>query len=622
VLKAVEDGLFRDKSKLEQKDDGLERDGMTTRDMLSRVVRVYLMPRKGLLVLSLLAMVLVAATTGLMPVLVKEAIDIFVDDNTKGVPTWIPWAVVAVTSIKALNEFFVGVTRSYLGLRTVADIQIDLFKKLMVTDFADLSKTHSGRFVASFLNDATRIRETIKMLVGFCKNMLIVLAMLAAMFWIEWRLALISSAILPIILYFMAKQRRTMRKSSRQSLQETGELSTIISEALSGIRVVKASQQEQFESERAADAINRNLKFLMRGARARAASAPIAEAVSGLAIAIIFIFAGYQISQGFLSAGDFAGFMVAAPLLYGPLKALATVQTALQEGVAATARIFSLLDRENSIVDLKDAPDLKVTKGEIIFDNVSFKYRDDTPILSNFSLKIPAGKRVALVGPSGAGKSTVLNLVLRFFEAQSGTIYVDGQDITKTTLWSLRQATALVTQDPFLFDDTIAMNIAYGSPGADKAQIEQAARQAGAHEFIVALPSGYNTTVGEVGRLISGGEKQRLVIARALLRNAPILLLDEATSSLDAQAEKRVQSILDSLDNDRTVLTIAHRLSSVRNADIICVMDKGVIVERGSHDELLALGGLYKDLYTTQFAGTDHKEKEDLPLSPALASKT
>ncbi len=399
-MKAVKDGIFRDKSKLEQKDDGLERDGLTAREMLSRVVVVYLMPRKGLLVLSLLAMLLVAVTTGFMPVLVKEAIDIFVDENTKGVPTWLPWAVVAVTSVKALNEFFVGVTRSYLGFRTVADIQIDLFRKLMVTDFSDLSKTHSGRFVSSFLNDATRIRETVNMLVAFSKNTLIVLAMLVAMFWIEWRLALISTAILPIILFFMAKQRRTMRKSTRASLQETGELSTIISQALSGIRVVKACQQEQFESERAAEAINRNLKFLMRGARARAASAPVAAALSGVAVAVIFAYAGYQISQGVLSAGDFAGFMVAAPLLYGPLKALATVQTALQEGVAATARIFFLLDREAHIADAKNAVELEVSKGEIIFDNVSFNYRDDTPVLSNFSLKIPAGKRVALVGPS------------------------------------------------------------------------------------------------------------------------------------------------------------------------------------------------------------------------------
>jgi len=618
----VDNEVFSDKSKLEQIDDGLEREGMTSRDMLSRIIQVYLKPRTGLLALSLLAMLVVAASTGLMPILVKLAIDTFLKDSTKGIPLWIPLAIVAVTAFKALNDYFVRVTRSYLGYRTVADIQIDLFRKLMVTDLAELSQTHSGRFVSSFLNDATRIRETVNMIVAFVKNSLIILATLVAMFWMEWRLAMVATVILPVMLYFMARQRRTMRKSSRQSLQETGELATIISEALSGIRVVKACQQEDFESEQATKAINRNVKFLMRGARARAASAPIAESLSGLAIGAIIAFAGYQISYGVISAGDFAGFMVAVPLLYQPLKALATVQTAMQEGVAAAARIFSLLDRQTDIVDQKNAPSLKVSKGEIVFDNVTFNYRDGTPILRNFSLTVPAGKRVALVGPSGAGKSTVLNLVLRFFEAQSGTVFIDGQDISKTSLWSLRQSMALVTQDPFLFDDTITKNIAYGTPKATKAQIEQAARQAGAHDFIMALPSGYETTVGEVGQLVSGGEKQRLVIARALLRNTPILLLDEATSSLDAQTEERVQSILDGLNNDRTVLTIAHRLSSVRNADIICVMDKGIIVERGSHDDLLAHGGLYKDLYTTQFSDADHKKKEDSSPSPAVASKT
>ncbi len=614
----MDDEVFSDNTKLEQIDDGLEKEGLTTRDMLSRIVLIYLKPRMSLLGLSLLAMLVVAATTGLMPVLVKQAIDAFLDDSTKSIPVWIPWAIIAVTAFKALNDFFVRVTRSYLSFRTVADIQIDLFKKLMITDLDELSQTHSGRFVSSFLNDAVRIRETVNMMVAFVKNSLIVVATLVAMYWIEWRLALIATVILPVMLYFMAKQRRTMRKSTRASLQETGELGTIISEALSGIRVVKACQQEQFESEQAAVAINRNVKFLMRGARARAASAPIAEALSGVAIAAIIAFAGYQISFGVISAGDFAGFMVAVPLLYQPLKALASTQTALQEGVAAAARIFSLLDRQTNIVDAEDAIELKVTKGEIVFDNVSFSYCDDIPVLRNFSLTIPAGKRVALVGPSGAGKSTVLNLVLRFFETQSGVVYIDGQDISKATLWSLRQATALVTQDPFLFDDTIAVNIAYGCANANQAQIEQAARQAGAHDFIMALPHTYDTRVGEVGRLISGGEKQRLVIARALLRNTPILLLDEATSSLDAQAEKRVQSILDDLDNDRTVLTIAHRLSSVRKADIICVMDKGRIVERGSHEELLAHGGLYKDLYTTQFSVAE--KTPDQPPSPVVAS--
>lgn len=611
--------VFSDNLQLDPEDDGLERNNMTTRDMLARIIAVYLMPRKKLLVLSLLAMILVAVLTGLMPVLLKKAIEILLDDSTTGIPAWLPWAIIGVTSFKALSDFFVNTLRAFLSQRAIADIQIDLFKKLMIIDLAELSQTHSARFISSFLNDAKFIGTTIGLMVSFAKNILIFTAILIAMYWIEWRLAIIASLALPVIMYFMSKQRRTMRTSARQSLQETGELSTIISEALSGIRVVKACQQEDFESQQAASAINRNMTYQMRGLRARAASAPIAEALTGVGIAAVVTFAASQTFSGVITGGDFASFMIAMPLLYKPLKTVATIQTTLQQGVAAAARLFSLLDIENLIVDDENAVDLDIRRGEIVFDNVSFSYRDNTPVLRNFSLTIPAGKRVALVGPSGAGKSTVLNLVLRFFEPQSGSVSIDGQDITKATLWSLRQATALVTQDPFLFDDSIAMNIAYGSPDARIEHIQQAAKDAGAHDFINALPLKYDTRVGEVGGLISGGEKQRLVIARALLRNTPILLLDEATSSLDAQAERRVQSMLDGLDKDRTVLTIAHRLSSVRNADIICVMDKGRIVERGSHEELLAHNGLYKELYTLQTSGTRPEKHGHPASSPAVA---
>lgn len=602
---AVGEPIFSDKSQLEQQDDRFEHDSLSGRDMLLRLFRNYLKPRMKLLCLSLGAMLIVAGTTGVMPILVKYAIDALLQDTAGGIPLWLPIAIIVVTAFKALSDFFVNVTRSYLGLRAVADIQVSLFKKLMVTDLADLSQTHSGRFVSNFLNDATRINATVGMIVSFTKNALIVIATLAGMYWIEWRMAIIATLVLPVMFYFMGKQRRTMRKSTLKSLDKTGEFSTIISETLTGIRVVKAYGQETHESTRAENAINRNLAFLMTGVRARAASAPIAEALSGVAVAGIIMFASYQTSFGTLAAGSFAGFMVAVPLLYQPLKVLARTQTALQEGIAAAARIFALLDKQAQIVDVPDASPLDITKGEIIFDNVTFGYRDDTPVLHNFSLTIPAGKRVALVGPSGAGKSTVINLVLRFFEAQSGSVLIDGQNITHSTLDSLRQATALVNQDPFLFDDTITANISYGTDGASAEDIERAATAAGADGFIKALTHGYDTTVGEAGVLLSGGEKQRLVIARALLKNARILLLDEATSSLDAQAEERVQSVLNGLDDGYTILMIAHRLSSVRNADMICVMDKGRCVDTGTHEELLARDGLYSQLYATQFATDD-----------------
>lgn len=602
---AVGDSVFSDNSQLDEQDDGRENDGLTTREMLTRIFTDYLKPRQKLLIGSLAAMTVVAVTTALIPVLIKQATDTLLQGSSGAHFYWLPISLVVISTFKAVSDFFVNVARNYLGLRAVADIQTSLFKKLMITDISELSQTHSGQFVASFLNDATRIRDTVGMIVAFAKNSMIVSAMLVAMYWIEWRMALIVTLILPVMLYFMGRQRRVMRKSTTQSLQQTSEFTTIISETLSGIRVVKAYGQEEYESKRAETAINRNLTYLMRAVRARAASAPIAEALSGVIVAAVILYASRQTSFDTSYAGTFTSFMAAITFMYQPLKALATTQTALQEGVAAAARIFSLMDKKVGIIDLPNTPELTASKGDIEFSNVDFSYRDGTPVLKNFSLRVPAGKRVALVGPSGAGKSTVINLVLRFFEAQSGTILIDGQDITQTSLKSLRQATALVNQDPFLFDDSIFANISYGTAHASDADIKRAAIRAGANGFITALPQGYETNVGEGGGLLSGGEKQRLVIARALLKDARILLLDEATSSLDAQAEEHVQSVLDNLDNGHTVLMIAHRLSSVRNADIICVMDKGEVVETGNHDELLAHGGLYKQLYATQFAESD-----------------
>jgi subfamily B ATP-binding cassette protein MsbA len=308
--------------------------------------------------------------------------------------------------------------------------------------------------------------------------------------------------------------------------------------------------------------------------------------------------------QGNLTAGEFMGFITALLAVYQPLRSVATVQTWLQEGVSAGKRVFSILDTRDEIIDADKMMDLKVSDGAIRFDNVAFQYASrDTAALNNVSLDVKPEQTVALVGASGSGKSTLLNLVLRFFDVSQGRIEVDGQDIRDVTLDSLRRATALVTQDPFLFDDTIANNIAYGTPSADKAAIEQAAKQAAAHDFIAELPEGYDTRVGESGLRLSGGQKQRIAIARAMLKNAPILLLDEATSALDTASEQKVQSALNELMKGRTSLVIAHRLSTVMHADCIHVMQDGRVVESGTHSELLAQDGVYAELYQKQFAG-------------------
>ncbi|MGV1014916.1 MAG: ABC transporter ATP-binding protein, partial [Methyloceanibacter sp.] len=358
---------------------------------------------------------------------------------------------------------------------------------------------------------------------------------------------------------------------------------------------------EDREEARAASAINRALEFTMRGTRARALSSPSMEILVGLGFALAIYFAGTQGIRGDLTLGHFMGFMTAALLIYTPLKSVATLQTQLQEGIAAASRVFGIIDLEARLSEVPGAKPLALKRGEIAFKNVSFSYEPENIVLEGVSLTVPPGSTVALVGPSGSGKSTLVNLTLRFFDPDRGKVLIDGQDIARVTVDSLRGAIALVTQDPVLFDDTIRANIAYGAKPVDEDSVIAAAKAAAAHDFIMGLPKGYDTRVGEAGGLLSGGERQRIAIARALYKDAPILLLDEPTSSLDSEAEAKVQAALEELMRGRTVLMIAHRLSTVKKADLICVLDQGRIVEMGPHDELVAKGGLYTRLHRTQF---------------------
>jgi subfamily B ATP-binding cassette protein MsbA len=404
----------------------------------------------------------------------------------------------------------------------------------------------------------------------------------------------------------MRRLGRVTRKASRQGLEETGGLSTLIAETLGGLRIVKAYGQEDDQIKRAGSVVDRVLQFTMTALRARAAASPAIEALAGVAVGAIIFFGGYQSMQGNLSAGEFMGFITALLAVYQPLRSVANMQTILQEGVSAGERVFSILDQEDHILDKPDAKTLTVTQGALKFDAVTFKYASRaTPALHGVSIDVPAGQTVALVGASGSGKSTLLNLVLRFFDTDEGKIEIDGQDVRDVSLLSLRAASALVTQDPFLFDDTIANNIAYGQETFDMAKIEAAARQAAAHDFIMEMPDGYETRVGEGGARLSGGQKQRVAIARAMLKNAPILLLDEATSALDTASEQQVQQALSELMKGRTSLVIAHRLSTIMHADNIYVMRDGQVCESGTHKQLLAQDGVYAELHKKQFADGD-----------------
>jgi subfamily B ATP-binding cassette protein MsbA len=597
----VKDILFRDTDAITRGADELQVD-YTTWQIVGRIWQEHLRPRIGLLLIALAAMLLTAATTGAIPFLIQRtADDVFVGKSEQMV-YWITAAIVIVTVIKAFAEYIADVTVAYLGHRFVADLRIQMFAKLARADLNWIQTVHSGRLLSSFLNDSTLIRQTAsRSIVTLGENYLKVIILIGTMFYMDARFALLILLFMPVAWFLLGRQRRKMRKSTSKSMQETGDLSALITQTLRGMRVVRAYRQENREETRAASTINRALEFSMRSTRARALSSPSVELLTGFGFALAIYFAGTKGVRGDLTLGHFMGFMTAALLIYAPLKSAATLQTQLQEGIAASSRVFGVIDREIALVELPDAKPLELERGEIEFRNVSYAYEPENSVLKGVSLTVPPGRTVALVGPSGSGKSTLVNLSLRFFDPDRGKILIDGQDIKHVTIDSLRDAIALVTQDPVLFDDTIRANIAYGAKPLDEDQVIHAAKAAAAHDFIMSLPKGYDTRVGEAGGLLSGGERQRIAFARAIYKDAPILLLDEPTSSLDSEAEAKVQTALEELMRGRTVLMIAHRLSTVKKADLICVLDQGRIVETGRHDELVAKGGLYTRLHRTQF---------------------
>ena len=573
--------------------------------LIERMLRSYLRPYLGLLGISILANIIIAGTTGALPWFIQQAIDEVFNGKNETMLVLIPVGVVIISLIKGLATYGSNVIMNFVGQRSTANLQRDLFARLVHGDLAYVSSQHSGAYISIFMNDATRLRDTVSnIIIALARHLLTIVALIAFMFTINWHLALIYTIIVvPMGISSMRRLGRVTRTASRQSLEETGGLSTLIAETLGGLRIVKAYGQERDQIERAGSTIDRVLEFTMRAIRARAAASPAIEALAGIAVGAIIFVGGYQSMQGNLTAGEFMGFITALLAVYQPLRSVANMQTILQEGVSAGTRVFAILDQRDAIVDAPDAKPLAVKQASLLFDNVVFQYESrDDKALNGVSIEAPAGQTIALVGASGSGKSTLLNLVLRFFDVKSGTIEIDGQDIRSVTMDSLRDATALVTQDPFLFDDTIANNIAYGSPSATVRDIEQAAKQAAAHDFISNMPEGYETRVGESGLRLSGGQKQRIAIARAMLKNAPILLLDEATSALDTASEQKVQTALNQLMKGRTSLVIAHRLSTIMHADRIFVMQEGRVVEDGKHDDLLSRGGAYADLYNKQFA--------------------
>ena len=533
----------------------------------------------------------------------------------------VPFVIVGVSLLKGAAAFGQFYLMGMLGQRVVADLRKALFDHLLGLSPAFFARRHSGDLMSRFAADIGAVEVAItNSIASYLRDGLTVVVMLATCFFLDWRMSLVVFGAIPITLVPVVRLGQRLKKVTVQGQASIGQIAQMVQETVSGIRVVQAFGMERWESARFAEANRAWLRIQRRSFLVRAFSSPLMEVMAAAGLAAVIAWVGPRIISGQLPAAKIFTFIAAVMQLYQPVKQLGRVSQMALQGAAAGERVFEILDTPTAVPDT-GAGELAPFQEAIRYEEVSFAY-GDAPVLHRLSLEIRKGEVVALVGGSGGGKTTVANLLPRFWEPTRGRITIDGRDIREVTLGSLRRQLALVTQDTVLFNDTIRNNIAYGGPDIPLAEVERAARMAQAHDFIMALPHGYETQVGEKGTLLSGGQRQRLAIARAFLKDAPILILDEATSALDAESEREVQRALESLmglgsEGHRTTLVIAHRLSTIRGADRIVVLSKGQVVEEGRHEALLARGGEYARLHRIY----EGEGRPDPALAPGAAAE-
>jgi subfamily B ATP-binding cassette protein MsbA len=572
----------------------------------ARLWRDYLGRYWPTLALAVLAMIVYAASASVIPAGVEwinRALAGGAAPIAGRVAVWGPLLIVALGAANAIAQFAQARLSASAALRALRDLQCDVFARLLAIDDAQLRAFGAGQSIARLTNDATVLRETLTRATTAVRDVFTFLGLCAAMVWYDWALFLVVAAVYAAIGWPVARIGARLRKGSREAQAQSGDIAALAGEAVAGGRTIRAYRLEAREAARGRAAFDRRLAVLERMAGLRALSEPFIFFVGAIALAVVIFAVALRIAAGALDVAEFISFIIALLLLSQPARGLSTLNAVMQEGLAAFERMLDVIDAAPMIRDGPDARPLGIKGGAISFRDVRFAYGQGAPALDGFSLEAPAGRTVALIGESGAGKSTVFALLLRFYEPQSGSILIDGADVREVTLASLRDAIAVVSQETILFDDTIAANIAFGRAGASAADIETAAAAAAADGFIRALPQGYETRVGENGHNLSGGQRQRVAIARAFLKDSPILLLDEATSALDAESEAQIQDALRRLKAGRTTLIIAHRLATVRDADLIAVVEKGRVVETGTHAALSARPGAYARVARLQFAG-------------------
>ena len=572
------------------------------RRLMTRIFRDYLRPHLGALAIAMVCAAIVGGLGGLLSSLLEPAVRLGIQGRDRHALWSVPLEIAGIGLVRGACQLIQSVLTNRIGNQLVADIQVKLFGHFVRSDLARLRTTHTGAYVSSVLYDAGLIREAATSgLINYTQNLLTAVACGVVMVVQDPVLAALLIVVAPIVAWVMRHFVNRTRDAANLAMDETSALSTAVMESLDGIKIVKIETREDDEQARVAEVIGRRLGHLIAGANAKALAGPATDTLMTIAMAAILAFASWRALGGRSEVSHLVAFIVALAFGAQAIRFLANYQPILTEGLAAAARLFRTLDEAPTIVDREGARDIGRARGEVRLERVAFAYdRGGDAALSEITLQARPGQTVALVGPSGGGKSTIISLIPRFYEADAGRITLDGVDVRDLTLKSLRGQIALVTQEPFLFDDTIRANIAYSRPDASEAEIATAARAAAADEFIAALPRGYDTQVGEAGARLSGGQRQRIAIARAFLKDAPLLLLDEATSALDTESEAKVQQALERLMTGRTTLLIAHRLSTVRRADVIYVIDRGRVVESGDHDSLSAQGGLYARLAQSQ----------------------
>lgn len=552
--------------------------------------------------------IIAAGGTAYLPFVIKDMVDQVLSEKNTTMLNWIVLSIVVVFVIRGIAYYGQSYLMNYVGQRVIIDIRKAVFEKLQRLSMSFYDKHKTGTIMSYVTNDVSALQSAmVENVVEMITETVILVASIVMMIYLDWKLFLVTFATFPVVLFFIDSFGKRIRKSGSRIQEAAADITSVLQEVASSPRVIKSFVREGYEVDRFDKENMNNFRANMKYAQLSSTLTPTIEFVAAIGVSIILWYGGNSVINGSITAGSLVAFLTYAVNISNPIKRLSRVIGNIQRALAAAQRVFDVLDLPE---DIKNAPDAKLlpkVKGDVRFNDVSFAYNENEEVLSHVSFEVKPGEMIAFVGPSGAGKSTVASLLPRFYDATSGSITIDGEDIRKVTLNSLREQVGIVPQETVLFNGSVYDNILYGRLDATREEVEAAAKAANAHDFIMQLPNGYETMLGDRGMNISGGQRQRISIARAILKNPQILILDEATSALDTESERVVQEALDRLMVGRTSFVIAHRLSTIKNADKIMVLEKGQLIEQGNHDELMAMDGLYAHLYKIQYRSKEAK---------------